>query len=142
MTDGVLFVGAPDQFAADWNESKHAPLLSSYAPVALGHLDRRQEMVAEEHRLGGFGKVRSASIEDSPTACSFVLLSSLVNPLNVYALSWRSEDQEGNLGLGGEFALPARAQIGRLTQEAPDGPESLIEPAPGLNAFLISGPLG
>ena len=30
---------------------------------------------------------------------------SLVNPLNVYALSWRSEDQEGNLGLGGEFAL-------------------------------------
>lgn len=30
---------------------------------------------------------------------------SLVNPLNVYALSWRSENQEGNLGLGGEFAL-------------------------------------
>jgi ATP-binding cassette, subfamily F, member 3 len=27
----------------------------------------------------------------------------------------------------GEFALPARASIGRLTQEAPDGPESLIE---------------
>ncbi len=30
---------------------------------------------------------------------------SLVNPFNVYALSWRSENQEGNLGLGGEFAL-------------------------------------
>jgi hypothetical protein len=30
---------------------------------------------------------------------------SLVNPLNVYALSWRNEKQEGNLGLGGEFAL-------------------------------------
>jgi hypothetical protein len=30
---------------------------------------------------------------------------SLVNPLNVYALSWRGENQEGNLGLGGEFAL-------------------------------------
>ena len=29
----------------------------------------------------------------------------LVNPLNVYALSWRNEKQEGNLGLGGEFAL-------------------------------------
>ena len=27
----------------------------------------------ERHRLGGFGKVRSATIEDSPTACSFVL---------------------------------------------------------------------
>lgn len=32
-----LVVAAPDQFAADWNESKHAPLLSSLAPVALGH---------------------------------------------------------------------------------------------------------
>ena len=30
---------------------------------------------------------------------------SLVNPLNVYSLSWRNERQEGNLGLGGEFAL-------------------------------------
>jgi hypothetical protein len=29
----------------------------------------------------------------------------LVNPFNVYALSWRNEKQEGNLGLGGEFAL-------------------------------------
>src|SRR5215475_5521486 len=27
----------------------------------------------------------------------------------------------------GEFALPSRARIGRLAQEAPDGPESLIE---------------
>jgi len=33
----VLFVGTPDQFAADWNESKHAPLLAGLAPVALGH---------------------------------------------------------------------------------------------------------
>jgi hypothetical protein len=30
---------------------------------------------------------------------------SLVNPFNIYGLSWRSENQEGNLGLGGEFAL-------------------------------------
>ena len=30
---------------------------------------------------------------------------SLVNPLNVYALAWRNERQEGNLGLGGEIAL-------------------------------------
>jgi chromosomal replication initiator protein len=37
MTDGVVFVGAPDQFAADWNQSKHADMLSSLAPVALGH---------------------------------------------------------------------------------------------------------
>lgn len=38
QVDGnTIYVGAPDQFAADWNESKHAQLLSSLAPVALGH---------------------------------------------------------------------------------------------------------
>ena len=34
---GTIFVGAPDQFTADWNESKHGQLLSSYAPIVLGH---------------------------------------------------------------------------------------------------------
>jgi chromosomal replication initiator protein len=32
-----IIVGSPDQFAADWNESKYAELLTSLAPVALGH---------------------------------------------------------------------------------------------------------
>ena len=32
-----IVVGTPDRFSAEWNESKHAPLLASYAPVALGH---------------------------------------------------------------------------------------------------------
>jgi chromosomal replication initiator protein len=34
---GSIFVGSPDQFTADWNESKHSQLLSSYAPIVLGH---------------------------------------------------------------------------------------------------------
>ena len=33
----TLWVGAPDQFSADWNESRHADLLTGFAPVALGH---------------------------------------------------------------------------------------------------------
>jgi len=33
----TIFVGAPDQFTADWNDSKHADLLSSYAPIVLGY---------------------------------------------------------------------------------------------------------
>jgi chromosomal replication initiator protein len=37
LEGGALIVGSPDQFAADWNESKHAELLASLAPVALGH---------------------------------------------------------------------------------------------------------
>ena len=32
-----LIVGSPDQFAADWNESKHAELLTRLAPIALGY---------------------------------------------------------------------------------------------------------
>jgi len=32
----TIYVGAPDQFAADWNDSKHAELLASLAPIALG----------------------------------------------------------------------------------------------------------
>jgi chromosomal replication initiator protein len=32
-----IIVGSPDQFAADWNESKYAELLTSLAPIALGH---------------------------------------------------------------------------------------------------------
>lgn len=33
----TLIVGAPDQFSADWNESKHADMLTGFAGVALGH---------------------------------------------------------------------------------------------------------
>lgn len=33
----TLFIGVPDRFAADWNESKHGQLLASLAPIALGH---------------------------------------------------------------------------------------------------------
>ena len=33
----VISIGVPDQFAADWNESKHAELFATYGPIALGH---------------------------------------------------------------------------------------------------------
>ena len=33
----TIFVGTPDQFAADWNDSKHAEFLANLAPIALGH---------------------------------------------------------------------------------------------------------
>jgi len=47
----LLTIGAPDQFSADWNDSKHADLLASYAPVALGHPIRIRFKVHEE-RVG------------------------------------------------------------------------------------------
>ncbi len=45
-----LFVGAPDRFAAEWNESKHAELLRSLAPVALGQPMTVVFQVNEERR--------------------------------------------------------------------------------------------
>lgn len=37
LEGNTLIIGSPDQFAADWNESKHAELLTNLAPIALGH---------------------------------------------------------------------------------------------------------
>ena len=47
---GTLFVGAPDQFTADWNDSKHTELLSSYAPIVLGYPLRVAFRVHEERK--------------------------------------------------------------------------------------------
>jgi chromosomal replication initiator protein len=46
----TIVVGAPDRFAADWNESKHAQLLASYGPVALGHPIKVAFRVDDERR--------------------------------------------------------------------------------------------
>lgn len=46
----ILSVGVPDQFAADWNESKHADLFASYAPIALGHPIKVVFKVNEERK--------------------------------------------------------------------------------------------
>lgn len=47
----TLVVGAPDQFSADWNESKHADLIATFAAVALGHPMKVRFKVHEE-RVG------------------------------------------------------------------------------------------
>jgi len=37
INGSTLSIGVPDQFAADWNESKHSELFASFAPIALGY---------------------------------------------------------------------------------------------------------
>jgi chromosomal replication initiator protein len=50
--DGAtIIVGAPDQFAADWNDSKHSELISAYGPVALGRPVTVVFKVHEERKL-------------------------------------------------------------------------------------------
>ena len=46
----TVVVGCPDQFAADWNESKHSELLGNLAAVALGHPARVVFRVNEERK--------------------------------------------------------------------------------------------
>lgn len=46
----VISVAVPDQFAADWNESKHADLFAAYAPIALGYPIRVIFKVNEERK--------------------------------------------------------------------------------------------
>jgi chromosomal replication initiator protein len=46
----TLSIGVPDQFAADWNESKHSELLATYAPIALGHPLKVAFKVHEERK--------------------------------------------------------------------------------------------
>lgn len=46
----TISVGVPDQFAADWNETKHAELFGAYAPVALGYPLRVVFRVQEERK--------------------------------------------------------------------------------------------
>src|SRR5689334_316846 len=50
LADDTIYVGDPDQFAADWNESKHSELLASLAPIALGHPIAVVFKVTEERR--------------------------------------------------------------------------------------------
>jgi chromosomal replication initiator protein len=46
----TLVVGVPDQFAADWNQTKHSQLLEGYAPIALGHPIKVTFRVNEEQK--------------------------------------------------------------------------------------------
>lgn len=50
IVGNIISIGVPDQFAADWNESKHAELFASYAPIALGHPMKVVFRVNEERR--------------------------------------------------------------------------------------------
>lgn len=66
--EGTGFEDAPGAyFDAGAARVRLGPWTTPWIPSGMLVLD------GEAHRLGGIGKARSASIEESPTACSFVL---------------------------------------------------------------------
>ncbi|MFZ5624989.1 MAG: chromosomal replication initiator protein DnaA [Gemmatimonadota bacterium] len=50
LEDGVLVVAAPDQFAVEWNETKHAPILSRHAEALFGRPTRVAFRVQEDRQ--------------------------------------------------------------------------------------------
>jgi hypothetical protein len=66
--EGTGFEGAPDTyFDAGAARIKLGPWTTPWVPAGMLMLD------GEAHRLGGFGHIRSASIDATPGACTFVL---------------------------------------------------------------------
>jgi hypothetical protein len=66
--EGTGFEGSPDTyFDAGAARIKLGPWTTPWVPSGMLMLD------GEPHRLGGFGHIRSASIDATPEACTFVL---------------------------------------------------------------------
>jgi hypothetical protein len=66
--EGTGFPDSPDTyFDAGAARIKIGSRTTPWLPSGMLLLD------GEPHRLGGFGKIRSASVEESPTACEFIL---------------------------------------------------------------------
>ena len=66
--EGTGFPDAPGSyFDAGAARIKLGPWTTPWVPSGMLVLD------GVEHRLGGFGKIRAAEVEDSPTACEFAL---------------------------------------------------------------------
>jgi chromosomal replication initiator protein len=78
----TLVIGAPDQFSADWNDSKHADLLATFAPVALGHPMKIRFKVHEE-RMGRVQMDMFVAPPPAPTVASPAVQPSRTStPLN------------------------------------------------------------
>jgi hypothetical protein len=66
--EGTGFADAPDTyFDAGAARIKLGPWTTPWVPSGMLVLD------GEAHRLGGLGRIRSTSVDESPQACSFVL---------------------------------------------------------------------
>src|SRR5207248_11293634 len=65
LDEGRLILGAPDQFAAEWNESKHASLLARVAERVLGRptavVFRVQEDRQRRPQMGFFVATRETA---------------------------------------------------------------------------------
>ena len=76
----TIYVGAPDQFAADWNDSKHSEFLANLAPIVLGqplrivfrvHEDRKRRSQMDLFVAPQSSPVKTATVSgDIPSGLS------------------------------------------------------------------------
>lgn len=97
----TISVAVPDQFAADWNESKHAELFSTYGPIALGHPIRVIFKVNEERR-----KRSQMDFFVAPPVSSFATLKGQLNSSHT-PLSSRYTFDHFVIGKSNELAAAA-----------------------------------
>ena len=107
LEGSTIVVGSPDQFAADWNESKHAELLTSLAPVALGHPLSVVFRVHEERRTRNQMDLFVAPPAASATATEQRQKGGGINAL----LSERYTFEHFVIGKSNELAAAAAAAV-------------------------------
>jgi hypothetical protein len=117
--EGTGFEDAPGSyFDAGAARIRLGPWTTPWVPSGMLVLE------GEAHRLGGFGKVRSATVEESPTACSFVLpgeglvVRGRVSAPRKDFVGWVYADPKGPE----HNTVNCSAADLELTVERPDGP--------------------
>src|SRR3954466_7491937 len=74
LDEGRLILGAPDQFAAEWNESKHAAVLARAAERVLGRpttvVFRVQEDRQRRPQMDFFVAPRETGASDKPSVAT------------------------------------------------------------------------
>ena len=97
----IITIGTPDRFTAEWNESKHAQLLASYAPVALGHPITIIFKVDEERRGRPQMDLFVAPLPEDKTQIK------PINPISSVQLSARYTFKNFVIGKSNELAAAA-----------------------------------
>ena len=102
LDNNIISIGVPDQFAADWNESKHSDLFASYAPIALGHPIKVIFRVTEERK-----KRSQMDFFVAPPSPSSFATSKSHNSANQVQLSDRYTFDHFVIGKSNELAAAA-----------------------------------
>jgi chromosomal replication initiator protein len=100
LDEGKLIIGAPDQFAVEWNESKHASLLAKLAEPVLGKATEIVFRVQEDRQ-----KRPQMDFFVAPPANQAV--QPPVNPRNVQPLNERYTFETFVIGKSNELAAAA-----------------------------------